>query len=286
MTADTAFPATPRPAAPSHSHSTRAGDAPRVTFTRVMRSEWTKLTSLRSTVWSMVVAVLLVVGLGVLFTGLISAHWDHMSASDIATFDPTTASETGMFFAQLAVGVLGVMVMTGEYSTGMIRSSFGAVPRRLPVLGAKAVVFGVFSFVLMFVSLLVTFLIGQVFFQSHHVGASLTDDGVLRSLLGVAFYLAAIGLIGMFLGTMLRATGGAIAVLVALVLIVPIVFATLPGTWSDQAKWLPSNAGGAMASVVSRSSDTFSPQGGLVLLLAYVAVTGAAAAWLLLRRDA
>jgi hypothetical protein len=251
-----------------------------------MRSEWTKLTSLRSTVWSLLVAVVLVVGLGLLFCAVIEAHWDHLSASDRRTFDPTTTSETGMFLAQLAVGVLGVLVMTGEYSTGMIRASFAAVPRRLPVLGAKVAVFGLACFALMFVSLLVTFLVGQRILDGRDVGASLTDGGVLRSLVGVAFYLTAVGLMGMFLGTVLRATGGAIAALVGLVLVVPIIFAALPGRWSDQAKWLPSNAGAALGQVVSRSSDTFSPLGGFVLLLAYLVVTGAGATWLLARRDA
>jgi ABC-2 type transport system permease protein len=284
MTAGTIHPAAPGPAAPRP--AARSGRSVRVTQTRVMRSEWTKLTSLRSTVWTMLVAVVLIVGLGLLFCALLESHWSTVSPGDKLTFDATTTSETGMYLAQLAVGVLGVLVMTGEYSTGMIRASFGAVPRRLPVLWAKAAVFGLASFALMFVALLVTFLAGQAILAGQDIGVSLWHAAVIRSLVGTAFYLTAVGLIGMFLGTMLRASGGAIAALVGLVLIIPIIFAALPGSWSDNAKYLPSNAGEALSRVGYHSSDTLGPLAGLVVLLAYLVVTGAGAAWLLARRDA
>ena len=133
----------------------------KVTQARVIRSEWTKLTSLRSTVYTLAGAVVLIIGFGAILCAAIAASWDDLDPIDKLTFDPTAFSLSGFYLAQIAVGALGVLMISGEYSTGMIRASLGAVPKRLPVLWAKAAVFGVMTFVLLGVASLVAFLVGQ-----------------------------------------------------------------------------------------------------------------------------
>ena len=124
-----------------------------VSQVRVIRSEWTKLRSLRSTVYSLLAAFVIVVALGILISAARAGHLDSESLSDRLSFDATATSLSGVFLAQLAIGVLGVLLMTGEYATGMNRATFAAVPRRLPVLWAKAIVFAVVAFVLMLIAI-------------------------------------------------------------------------------------------------------------------------------------
>ena len=133
----------------------------RVTQLRVIRSEWTKLWTLKSTAWSLLVAVVLTIGFPVLAATVISTHWGQRSPGDRAHFNPLDPALVGSQIAQLAIGVLGVLVISGEYSTGMIRSSLAAVPKRLPVLWAKAAVFGVVTFALMLPAVLVAFFASQ-----------------------------------------------------------------------------------------------------------------------------
>src|SRR6476660_7344573 len=113
----------------------------KVTQARVVLSEWTKLRSLRSTGFSLLAAVVFILGIAVLVPSVIVAHWPPPDARGAAGFDPTWRSLAGIFLAQLAVGVLGVLFITGEYATGMIRATLAAVPARLPVLWGKAAVF-------------------------------------------------------------------------------------------------------------------------------------------------
>jgi ABC-2 type transport system permease protein len=128
-----------------------------VTQWRVIRSEWTKLWSLRSTRWAIGLSVLTMAGLGILISAVQMAHWNHLSPGDRATFSATDVSLGGWHIAELAIGVLGVLVITGEYSTGQIRSTFAAVPRRLPVLWAKTLVYAAVTLVLMLVASLAAF---------------------------------------------------------------------------------------------------------------------------------
>ena len=127
----------------------------RVTQLRVAVSEWTKLRSLRSTLWSLFAAVLLTILLPVLFAALTSSHWGSMSPHERADRHPLDIALAGVNLSQLAIAVLGVLVITGEYSTGMIRSTLIAVPKRLPVLWAKLGVYGAGAFVLMLPSVLI-----------------------------------------------------------------------------------------------------------------------------------
>ncbi len=258
---------------------------------RVIRSEWTKLRSLRSTVYSLLAAFVIVVGLGILISAARAGHLDRESLSDRLTFDATATSLSGVFLAQLAIGVLGVMLITGEYATGMNRATFAAVPRRLPVLWAKAIVFAVVSVVLMLVACFAAFLGGQATFKNKRIDgrlieAHLSQPGVTRAVIGAALYLTVVGLLGLALGALLRNTAGAIATLFGLLLILPLIVHFLPSSWSDKIdKYLPGSAGQAVLNVVP-DHTSLSPWAGFAVFCGYTVIALIAAAILLRRRDA
>ncbi|WP_307875347.1 ABC transporter permease [Frankia nepalensis] len=249
------------------------------------RSEWTKIISLRSTVWTLLAAFVMTVGLAVVFAVTLAGRWDDMSPADRADHDLTSLTLLGVNLAQLAIGVLGVLVVSGEYSTGMIRATLSAVPRRLPVLWAKSAVFGLLAFALMLVTALVAFLVGQAILSTKGIDLSLADPGAFRGVVGAAFYVTAIGLLGLGLGALLRSTPGAIAGLFGLVLVIPMVVSFLPDSLDGLERYLPSMAGNAVMRALP-DPDVLSPGGGFLTLLLYVAVTLAAAAVGLRRRDA
>src|SRR6478752_2199057 len=166
----------------------------RVTQWRVFRSEWTKLRSVRSTRWSFLAAVGFTVGLAAIACAVVAHHWPHMSAQDRRDFHPLDPNLAGVQLAQLALGVLGVLVITAEYSTGMIRASITAVPRRLPVLWAKVVVFGAVTLALMVPSVLIAFVIGESIFSGRHINVGFTDPHVARAVIGAGLYLTVVGL--------------------------------------------------------------------------------------------
>lgn len=256
-------------------------------FRAAVRSEWSKLRTVRSTMWSLLVTVAIIVGLGALFCAARVSRWDHLDPGELRNFDPAGFSLNGIFLAQLAIGVLGVLVMSSEYATGQIRATLGAIPQRRLVLGAKALVFGVVTLLVGVVACLTSFGIGQAIFKAKHAGVSLGDPGVARAVVGGALYLAAIGLFGLGLAAILRRTAGAIATLVGLLLIVPILANFLPSPWNDDiAKYLPGEAGGAIFHVVQRSSTSLSPWAGFAVLCAYVAAALVVGTVLLDRRDA
>src|SRR5258708_14168647 len=162
----------------------------RLTQMRVALSEWTKFASLRSTRWSLVVGVLVKIAFPILFAAVAASHWAHMSASDRAGRHPLDIALAGVNVAQLAIAVLGVLVITGEYSTGMIRSTMIAVPKRLPVLWAKIAVYAAVSFILTLPAVLVAFFASQAVLSRHHIlQISFGDPGVARSVLGGALYV-------------------------------------------------------------------------------------------------
>jgi ABC-2 type transport system permease protein len=259
--------------------------AQRVTPLRVVRSEWTKLRSLRSTAWSLLTAVVFIVGVGVVNTVILAAHPPHGRAA-IAAFDPTSTSLAGVGLAELAIGVLGVLLITGEYATGQVRTTFAAVPRRLPVLGGKIAVLAAATLATCVPAVFATFLISQAILSSRHLSTTLGQPGVARAVLGSALFLTAIGLLGLGLGTLLRNTAGAMAALFGVLFALTILAGFLPGTLSSQVrKFLPENAGSDVTSVVHNPAS-LGPWAGFGLLCLYAAVTLGASAWLLRRRDA
>ncbi|WP_410811305.1 ABC transporter permease [Micromonospora sp. 067-2] len=260
----------------------------RVTWWRVVRSEWIKFRSLRSSLIMLAASVVLLAGLGLAFSAVLANNPPQPGGPTApggpSSLDPLGASLGGVNLAQLLIGTLGVLLVAGEYSTGMIRSSLAAVPRRWPVLGAKVVVLAAVSFAVFAPVAVLTFLGAQGILGAD--GISLGDEGVLRAVLGAAVYLAGIGVLGMALGALLRNTAGAITSLVALLLVVPGVTSLLPDSWSDAiSPYLPSNAGAAITSITS-SSGQLSPDAGLAVFVGWLVVSVGAATLALRRRDA
>jgi ABC-type transport system involved in multi-copper enzyme maturation permease subunit len=254
---------------------------------RVIASEWTKFRSLRSTMWTLLIGIVLMLGLGALVTALQGSNYHSFSASDKASFSAIGSSLAGINFAQLAIGVLGVLVMSGEYSTGMIRSSLTVVPRRLPVLWAKLGVFAAVVFLLSLVASFASFLLGQSILGAHDLNVSLSSPGALRAVFGAAGYLTLAGMMGIAIGTLLRNTAAGISVFVAGFFVVPPLTQLLPTSVSnDITPYLPSSAGASLYDGTRRLTSALSPTAGLVVLLGYVVVLIAAAAWQLQRADA
>ncbi|MER7930145.1 ABC transporter permease [Streptomyces sp. NPDC096057] len=261
----------------------------KVTGIRVLRSEWAKFWSLRSSWITLGVAAFLLV----LFGAIASYTY---SPGATATGGPPGASSgdsdavslalTGVTFASLAVGVLGVLLAAGEYSTGMIRSTLTAVPRRLPVLWSKAAVIGPIVLVLTMLGALAAFQLGTPGLDGERIALSLGDDGVLRSLVGAGVYLGLVAVFGVALGILIRSSAGAIAVLVGTLLILPGLASLLPDSIYDNINpYFPSNAGSAVYAL-HQSSDALSPVAGLAVFAGWVALTLAGAAYRLRNSDA
>ena len=258
----------------------------KVTHPRVLLAEWTKLRSLRSTLWSLGVAVLLTIGLPCIFAAVTAARWSHMSLHERLDRHPLEIATAGVNLSQLAIGVLGVLVISGEYSTGMIRATIGAVPRRLPVLWAKLAVFGVVTFVLMLPAVIVAFFASQAILRSHHIlQISFSSSGVARTVIGGAIYLTVVGLFTLALGAITRNTAGGIAVFAAIFFVIPPLMNILPTSWNNAiSEYLPSSAGRDVFALTHGSHD-LAPGPGIALFCAYTAVAIAIAAVLLMRRD-
>lgn len=265
-----------------------------VTAAHVLHSEWTKLRSLRSTYWSLLTAVVALAGLGVLFAKITIAEWStlaverpHLLAAERSHFSSTDAAVGGYHLAQLPVGVLGVLVISGEYSTGMIRSSLMAVPQRLSVLWAKLAVLCSVTFVLMLWCALIGFFGVQAVVAGQGVDQSLGDPDALRVVVGTALYLTVIGALGVGLGALLRHTAAAISAFVAVLFVLPAVSALLPADLGASIDpYLPLNAGSAIATAEIGGADTLAPWTGLGVMCAYTAIVVGLAAWRLKRGDA
>ena len=181
----------------------------RVTPARVLHSEWIKLRSLRSTALTLAAAVLTMVAMGWIIAWATNRNWSELRPDEQAAFSAIDFTLAGSTLAQLAIGVLGVLLITGEYATGMIRATFGAVPRRLPVLWAKAALYAAVTFVLMLLASLAAFLGGQELLGTH--GTTLSAPGAVRAVVGVAGYLTLIGVFAVALGFIIRSTAGGVA---------------------------------------------------------------------------
>src|SRR6201997_1093952 len=261
--------------------------AGRVTLPHVLRSEWTKLWSLRSTRWTLLVAFLGQAGLGPLVAAIQMGRWNQLGPHDRLTYDSINTAVGGYHLAQLAIGVLGVLVITGEYSTGMIRSSLMAVPRRLPVLWAKILVYAAVTLVLMLIASLISFFAVQAIVSQHHVQHSISSPGALRTVIGAALYMTVLAAMCTGLGGILRNTAGGIATFVGLLFVLPGIVAILPSSLNnDISPYLPLNAGTTVASHTFDNSNHLAVWTGFALFVGYTLVAVALAAWSLMRRDA
>ncbi|HWW53963.1 MAG TPA: hypothetical protein VNY84_09345, partial [Acidimicrobiales bacterium] len=215
------------------------------------------------------------------------AQYAGLSLKDKATFDPVTVSLAGGFLAQLAIGVLGVLVITSEYGSGMIRATFAAVPQRLTVLAAKATVFAGVSLVVTTAASCVAFYVGQAILSNKGIGVALGAPGALRAVVGTGLYLAVLGLLALALGTIIRKTAGAIAAVFGLIFVLPAIAALLPSSMSAIQKFLPSNAGQALTNGPHHSGPALlSPWLGFGVFCLYAIGALAIAGATLVRRDA
>lgn len=252
----------------------------------VIRSEWTKLWSLRSTGWSLAAMLLVSVGFSALASWGAATHLRQTAAHSGGSVDPTNITLSGLLFGQLAIAVLGVLGIGGEYSTGAIRSSLTAVPGRIRLLTGKLVVFTTVAFLAGTLTSVLSFFTGMVFFAAHHAGAGLGDPHVLRAVIGGGLLMTVCGLLGFAVGCLLRHTAGAITVSVAALFVIPIVLGAIPsGIVGDVNKYFLVVAGGGITSVIPRP-DALSAWTGYLLFLAEVSALLVAGAARMLRRDA
>jgi len=254
-------------------------------FGDVARSEWVKLTSVRSTWITLAVTVVLGVGVGTLISHLAGSRYlqDRITHS---TWDPTAVSFRALTIAQLAIAVLGTLAVTSEYGTGMIRTSLTAVPRRGRLLAAKAAVFAVMALVVGEVTAFAAFLLGQAAIGSSAPHAALGQAAVLRAVVGAGLYLAVIGLLAVAVGTALRNTAAAISAMVALLFVLPGIVQALPASWSNViTEWWPTQAG-SQVYAVHRDPHTLAAWSGFAVLVVFTALVFALARWVIATRDA
>jgi ABC-2 type transport system permease protein len=258
----------------------------RVAFRRVLLSEWTKLRSVRSTKWSLVVGFLLTIAFPVIFALVTSSHWGTMSPHERADRHPLDIALAGVNVAQLAIAVLGVLLISAEYSTGSIRSTFTAVPKRLPVLWAKVIDYAVVSFVLMVPAVLASFFASQAILARHDIlQISFTHGGVARSVLGGALYVTLVGIFALGIGAIVRNTAGGIATFAGIFFVLPPLMNILPLSWNNAiTQYLPSEAGRQLFSL-HHAAHTLTPLAGGLLFAGYCAAALVLAAVLLARRD-
>jgi ABC-2 type transport system permease protein len=268
-------------AGPDHRADFRAS-----TFADVLRSEWVKLRSVRSTFWALTVTVVLGIALGAVISAVAAHGYARFSVSEKQSWDPTGVSQSGMVIAQLAIVVLGVLIISSEYSSGMIRTSLIAVPKRGRVLAAKALVFAVVTFVVGEVTCFAAFFVGQAFISGHAPHAALGDPGVARAVAGGGLYLAALAVLSVAAGALLRHPAAAITCMIAVLLVLPAIAQALPDSWRNPVnEFWPTQAGSQLTSVY-HSAHTLQPWPGFGVMCVFVAIVYAVAWALLDRRDA
>jgi len=270
MTTITSAPARPRPA--------RARD--------VLASEWIKLRSVRSTYLTLLCAAAAAIGVGYLVTHADATRWASMSAAAKAAFDPVRDSFSGLGLAQLAFGALGVLVMTSEYATGLIRTTFAAVPRRRAVLAAKAAVAGAVTLVAGEVTAFATFFAGQQALSARHLDVTLAHPGALRGVLAAGFYLAVTAWVGLGLGALIRHTAGAITAMAGVVFLLPQIVHALPAPWDVRIGKYTLDLAAQQMIGQHPAPGYFSAGPSALIVAAYAATALAAATFLITRRDA
>ena len=292
-------------------------NAGRASFAGALRSEFTKLRSVRSTYWTLFALIVVCVGIGALFSfgevsqmsrlasgeggpfhGSVRLGGGAPPASVIAQLRAVrvdraaSVSMFGLLIGQLIIVVLGSLTITSEYSTSMIRTSLSTMPRRGTVFASKAIVFGAVALVTGLITSFLAFFVGQAILSSQHISTTLGHPGVLRSVIGGGLFLAVCGLLSFGLGAALRHTAGAIASAIGLLFVLWILGNFLPSPpsgWFGQTdidKWIPFNAGSGIWQNQINGTNPFSPWIGFGVFCAYAAAA-IIAGWILFRkRDA
>jgi ABC-2 type transport system permease protein len=252
----------------------------------LLRSEWVKLRTVRSTMWTLGATVLSGAGVSAIVMAFTRAHWTTESAAARGAFEPVVVSLVGVYLGgSLVLGVLGILVVSSEYATGTIRATLAAAPRRPMVLAAKILVFTAVSLIIAEVTSFASFLLGQAILTSPARHATLSSPGALRAVAGVGLFLCVSGLLALGIAAVIRHTAGAISAYVFVMLVLPIVIAGLPSSiGNDIERFLPESVGSVM--IGNPVPDGFSPWTGFAFLCGYAVVALAAGAVLLVRRDA
>jgi ABC-2 type transport system permease protein len=260
----------------------------RAGFMGAMRSEWTKIRSVRSTYWTLIALVIVGIGLGALICYATENRFTHLGHGEVLGFDPTKRSLTAFVeLGSLVMMVLGALVMTAEYSTGMIRTSLTAQPRRGTVFVAKGLVFAIIAVVVSVVTSFITFFVGQQILKSTGHSATLSDPNVLRAIIGTALYVSVIGLMSYAFGAIVRHTAGTIATMVGVLFILPLIVQVLPTSWiNDVTKWLPTSASDALSATTLRDPTLYAPWTEFAILAGYTVILLIIGAAVLRKRDA
>ena len=260
----------------------RSRDGSGLSFGRVLRSEWIKVTTVPSTVILLAITLVVMVGLSALYAWQIAMSVEFMAEAseemqaqmgggvEMLREQALMAPASGYIFGQLLIASLAVVLIASEWGTGMIRSTMVAVPTRIPALLAKNLVIAVIAFVLGAGAALISYFIAQPILSGHDLDFALSDDGVLRSILNTGTYLALIAVISMAIGTLLRNTAGGVVTAIGLFFVFPIIIVNLIqglADWiPDAARFLPTNAGELMMTVSEDSADQLTAlEGGLVM---------------------
>ncbi|MFC5721334.1 ABC transporter permease [Streptomyces gamaensis] len=252
--------------------------------TQVLRSEWTKIKSVRSTVWTLGLALVVTVALGALISALTKADFDSLSPGDKITFDPTFTSFAGMGLGQLALIVFGVLVVSNEYSTGMIRASLAAVPQRGTFLFSKIGVATVIAFAVGMVTSFLAFFVGQAMLGAHRT--SLGEPGVLRAVIGGGLYMTLIAVFSMGVAAMLRSPMLSLGILMPFFFLISTVLGNVPAT-RKVGQYLPDQAGHKVMQVVTAGDQApYGPWGGFAIMVLWVVAALAGGYTVLKRRDA
>ena len=260
------------------------GTAPKATFGAALRSEWTKIRSVRSTFWTLLLTMAVTIGLSALFAfGSVQNHGGGNPDKDYVA-----NSLFGLFLGQLVIVVFGAMAITAEYSTGMIRTSLTSQPRRAVVFWSKTLIVALVSLAVGLICSFASFFIGSAIFSSHGVHVSLADGSTLRAVIGGGLYLAGSALLAFGLGAILRHTAGAITTAVGMLFVAWIVVSFLPGSWRDDiGKWIPFNAGMQIITTKPMTDGNYlSPWAGFAVFSLYAVVAIIGGAVTMRKRDA
>ncbi|MEV4620832.1 ABC transporter permease [Asanoa sp. NPDC049573] len=269
---------TEAPASPATGR--RAGD-----FTNLLRAELAKLMTVRSTYWTLLVAFAANIGFAVLAAALLAPR---LKPSDLAHVDVVQLAMAGLHLSQVAFGVLGAMIITGEYGTGMVRTTFAAVPRRRTVLAAKGLVFAGTTLVTATVSTLAAYLAFLAALPAHTLtGTALTDPGVARAVFGGGLYLTVYGLLGFGLGALLRSSAAVIATVLGVLFVPPLLLELLPGSWKTTVgPYIPMQSGSQIFVAVRHEAASLAPWTGFGVFCLYAAAALLAGFVVVNRRDA
>ncbi|MFF4570309.1 ABC transporter permease [Streptomyces sp. NPDC001410] len=252
---------------------------------QVIRSEWTKIRSVASTVWTLSLAVVVTLAIGTLISALSKSQYANMPLRERLSFDPTVISFAGMTLGQLAMIVFGVLVVSNEYSTGMIRVSLAAVPRRGTFLFSKIAVAGALALAVGMVTSFAAFFLGQAMLGD--LGTRIDDPGVLRAVIGGGLYMALIAMFSMGIATMLRSPMLSLGILMPFFFLISNILGNVDAT-KKVGRFLPDQAGSRIMQVVPRVGDDtpYGPWGGLGIMALWVIAAVAGGYALLKHRDA